>query len=53
MIFKILKNAEQALGFALTERTAGGKDGGVGRLTPEGKEWLEHSRSARPSCGRL
>ena len=38
---KILKNAERALGFPLTERTAGGKDGGGSRLTREGKEWLE------------
>ena len=28
---KILKNAERALGFPLTERTAGGRDGGGSR----------------------
>ena len=47
---KILKNAEQALGFALTERTAGGKDGGGSRLTPEGKEWLERYEAYRDAC---
>ena len=38
---KLLKHAEQALGFSLTARTAGGRDGGGSVPTPEGKEWLE------------
>ena len=54
---KILKNAERALGFPLTERTAGGKDGGGSRLTREGKEWLERYERYRDACvqasGRL
>ena len=33
---KLLQNAEKALGFALTERAAGGRCGGGSRLTPEG-----------------
>ena len=35
---KILRRAETALGFPLTCRTAGGKEGGGSILTPEGKE---------------
>ena len=38
---KILKNAERALGFPLTARTAGGKNGGGRCLTSEGKGWTE------------
>ena len=47
---KILKNAERALGFLLTERTAGGRDGGGSRLTPRGKEWLERYENYRNAC---
>lgn len=47
---KILKNAERALGFPLTERTAGGRDGGGSRLTPRGKEWLERYENYRNAC---
>ena len=35
---KLLQNAEKALGFALTERAAGGRCGGGCPLAPEGKE---------------
>ena len=47
---KLLKNAEKELGFALTERTAGGKDGGGSRLTPEGKVWLRKYEAYRDAC---
>lgn len=47
---KLLKNAERALGFPLTERTAGGKDGGGSSLTPGGKEWLERYEAYRDAC---
>ena len=47
---KIMKNAEKALGFALTERMAGGKDGGGSVLTPEGKEWLKRYEAYRDAC---
>lgn len=47
---KIMKNAEKALGFALTERMAGGKDGGGSVLTPEGKEWLKRYKAYRDAC---
>ena len=47
---KLLKNAEAALGFPMTMRTAGGKDGGGSTLTPEGKEWLTRYESYRDAC---
>ncbi|MBE5773563.1 MAG: LysR family transcriptional regulator [Clostridiales bacterium] len=47
---KILKNAEAALGFPLTMRTTGGKDGGGSMLTPEGEEWLKRYESYRDAC---
>ena len=47
---KIMKNAEKALGFALTTRTVGGKDGGGSQLTPEGKEWLRRYEEYRDAC---
>lgn len=49
---KILKNAENALGFPLTTRTTGGKDGGGSQLTPEGKEWLTLYENYRDACIR-
>lgn len=47
---KILKNAEAALGFPLTERTTGGKAGGGSRLTPRGKEWLAAYEAYSEAC---
>ena len=47
---KMLKNAEDALGYPLTERTTGGKDGGGSLLTPKGKEWLERYEAYRDAC---
>lgn len=47
---KILKNAENALGFPLTTRTTGGRDGGGSRLTNEGKEWLARYEAYRDAC---
>ena len=47
---KILKNAENALGFPLTTRTAGGKSGGGSQLTTEGKEWLTRYEDYRDAC---
>ena len=38
---KILKQAECALGYSLTMRSAGGKDGGGSILTPEGQQFLQ------------
>lgn len=47
---KILKQAEHSLGFSLTIRSAGGKDGGGSQLTPKGKEWLTRYESYRDAC---
>jgi len=47
---KILKQAETSLGFPLTTRNAGGKDGGGSRLTPEGKRWLRQYEAYRDAC---
>ncbi|MGM9550336.1 MAG: winged helix-turn-helix domain-containing protein [Faecousia sp.] len=47
---KLIKNAEAALGFSLTTRAAGGKDGGGSTLTPEGKEWLKRYEAYRDAC---
>jgi len=47
---RILKNAEKSLGFPLTSRTAGGKDGGGSKLTPEGKEWLTRYENYCNAC---
>ncbi len=47
---RILKNAEAALGFPLTTRTTGGKDGGGSRLTAEGKAWLAKYEAYRNAC---
>ena len=54
---KLLKNAENALGFPLTERVAGGKNGGGSRLTKEGREWLDaydrYRKACTDACGKL
>ena len=47
---KLLKQAEETLGFSLTTRSAGGKDGGGSVLTPEGKQWLERYEQYRKAC---
>ena len=47
---KLIKQAEDALGFPLTTRTTGGKAGGGSVLTPEGKQWLRQYESYRDAC---
>lgn len=47
---RLVKNAESALGFPLTRRTTGGKDGGGSTLTPEGREWLRTYETYRDAC---
>ena len=46
----MLKQAEANLGFSLTARSAGGKDGGGSVLTPEGKLWLHQYEAYRDAC---
>ena len=47
---KLLHNAEAALGFPLTMRISGGRDGGGSTLTPQGKEWLTRYDSYKNAC---
>ena len=47
---KLLKQAEANLGFSLTTRSAGGKDGGGSVLTPEGKRWRRQYEAYRNAC---
>lgn len=47
---KILKQAEITLGYPLTMRSAGGKDGGGSMLTPEGKQMLLQYEAYRDAC---
>lgn len=47
---KLLKNAEKALGYQLTMRTTGGRDGGGSRLTPQGEEWLRQYEAYKNAC---
>lgn len=47
---KLLKHAEAVLGFPLTTRSIGGKDGGGSALTPQGKEWLNRYEAYRNAC---
>lgn len=47
---RLIKNAETALGFSLTQSTVGGRSGGGSRLTEQGKEWLERYEAYRDAC---
>ncbi len=50
---KLIKNAETALGFPLTTRVTGGKDGGGSVLTPEGKAWLRRYEAYTKTCEEM
>lgn len=47
---KLMKQAEESLGFSLITRTTGGKTGGGSLLTPEGKQWLAQYEAYRDAC---
>lgn len=47
---KLVKQAEEALGFPLTQRSVGGKDGGGSTLTPEGRTFLRQYEAYRDAC---
>ena len=49
---KLLKTAENALGFPLVLRTTGGKSGGGSSLTPEGRAWIAKYEAYRDACLR-
>ncbi len=39
--WKMMKTTEQGLGFALTERVSGGRQGGGSQVTKEGRQMME------------
>lgn len=47
---KLMKQAENTLGFSLITRTTGGKAGGGSVLTPEGIRWLRQYEAYRDAC---
>ena len=47
---KLLKQAETNLGFPLTARSTGGKNGGGSMLTIEGRQWLYRYEAYRNAC---
>lgn len=47
---KLIRQAEEVLGFPLTARTTGGRDGGGSSLTPEGSRWLRQYEAYRDAC---
>ena len=47
---KLVKQAEEVLGFPLTQRSVGGRDGGGSTLTPEGREFLHKYEAYRDAC---
>lgn len=49
---KLMKQAEAALGFPLTQRSAGGRDGGGSTLTTEGRDFLRRYEAYRDACVR-
>ena len=51
--FRIMKNAEENLGFPLLERMVGGKEGGGSTLTPEGRELVKRYGAYRTCLDRM
>ena len=47
---KLIRQAEAALGFPLTQRCVGGRDGGGSTLTPEGRAFLRTYEAYRDAC---
>ncbi len=47
---RLLKHAEEALGYPLTEKTIGGKGGGGSRLTMPAKEFIKKYETYRDAC---
>lgn len=50
--FSMIKRAEKEFGFAMTQRTIGGKGGGGSTITPQGKELLMRYQAYRTACGQ-
>ncbi|MCQ2407114.1 MAG: LysR family transcriptional regulator [Oscillospiraceae bacterium] len=47
---KMVKRAEEVLGYPLTHRSTGGASGGGSHLTEQGKEWLNKYEAYRNAC---
>ena len=50
--FAMVKRAEKEFGFAMTQRTIGGKGGGGSTITPQAKELLMRYQAYRTACGQ-
>ena len=50
--FSMVKGAEREFGFAMTQRTIGGKGGGGSTITPQAKELLMRYQAYRTACGQ-
>ncbi len=50
--FSMIKRAEKEFGFAMTQRTIGGKGGGGSTITPQAKELLMRYQAYRTACGQ-
>lgn len=48
--FSLIRHAETALGFPLTEKQIVGKNGGGSRLTPQAKEFLDKYERYKEAC---
>ncbi len=48
--FRMVKTAEESLGFSLTERKIGGAGGGGSQLTPQARELLRRYRAFEHAC---
>ena len=49
---KLIRQAEEALGYPLITRTTGGKSGGGSVLTAQGERWLQRYEAYREACIR-
>lgn len=49
---RLLRQAENSLGFPLTVKSTGGRAGGGSVLTPEGERWLARYEAYRDACIR-
>ncbi len=47
---RLVRHAEEVLGYPLTEKTIGGKGGGGSRLTPKAKEFIKKYEAFRDAC---
>ena len=51
--WKMINTMEEELGYKVTKRQQGGRNGGSACLTPEGEALLQSTRSSNAGAGRL